>query len=94
MSLSSLEKELLTALLLHGDRIYGLELLSRINAARQAQGMGQVGVGSLYPALKRLEEAGLIEGEWGEQVTESDSSRRRYYRITGEGANTRGNPYI
>lgn len=84
MNLSAIEKELLAALQ-HGDRLYGLELLSRINAARQAQGMRQVWVDSLYPALKRLEEAELIQGEWGEQVTESDPSRRRYYRITGEG---------
>ena len=38
--------------------------------------------GTLYPALHRLEEAGLIESEWGR----SDRNRRaRFYNLTGEG---------
>ena len=38
--------------------------------------------GSLYPALGRLEEQGLIEAEWG--VTDNNR-RARYYRITSAG---------
>jgi PadR family transcriptional regulator, regulatory protein PadR len=42
----------------------------------------QVGQGSLYPALHKLEQQGWIEAEWGE----SDNNRRaKYYRITREG---------
>jgi len=38
--------------------------------------------GSLYPALQRLERAGLIASEWGI----SDNNRRaRYYRLTRAG---------
>src|SRR5215510_15491233 len=38
--------------------------------------------GSLYPALQRLERAGLIASEWGV----SDNNRRaRYYTITRAG---------
>jgi transcriptional regulator len=38
--------------------------------------------GSLYPALQRLERAGLITSEWGA----SDNNRRaRYYRLTPAG---------
>lgn len=38
--------------------------------------------GSLYPALYRLEHAGLIEAEWGI----SDNNRRaRFYRLTRSG---------
>jgi len=38
--------------------------------------------GSLYPALYRLEEQGLIDAEWGE----SDNGRRaKYYTITPDG---------
>jgi transcriptional regulator len=38
--------------------------------------------GSLYPALQRLERAGLITSEWGI----SDNNRRaRYYRLTRTG---------
>ena len=39
-------------------------------------------LGSLYPALQRLEKDGLIDAEW----KPSDNNRRaRYYRITPAG---------
>ena len=39
----------------------------------------QVGEGSLYPALQRLQVRGLVTAEW----RESDTGRRaRYYRLT------------
>jgi len=42
----------------------------------------QVQQGSLYPALHRLEEQGLIQSEWGE----SEKNRRaRYYSLTRSG---------
>jgi PadR family transcriptional regulator PadR len=42
----------------------------------------QVEQGSLYPALYRLEEAGLIRSEWGL----SDNNRKaRYYSLTAAG---------
>jgi len=42
----------------------------------------QVGEGSLYPALQRLQVKGYVTAEWGE----SDSGRRaRYYRLTRQG---------
>ena len=42
----------------------------------------QVGQGSLYPALHKLEHQGWIEAEWGE----SENNRRaKYYRLTREG---------
>jgi PadR family transcriptional regulator, regulatory protein PadR len=42
----------------------------------------QVNQGALYPALHRLEDAGLIRGEWGI----SDNKRRaRFYTVTAAG---------
>jgi PadR family transcriptional regulator PadR len=42
----------------------------------------QVGQGSLYPALHKLEQQGWIEAEWGD----SDNNRRaKYYSLTREG---------
>jgi transcriptional regulator len=38
--------------------------------------------GSLYPALQRLERAGLIASEWG---TSDNNRRARYYRLTRSG---------
>ena len=38
--------------------------------------------GSLYPALQRLERAGLITSEWG---TSDNNRRARFYRLTRGG---------
>ena len=42
----------------------------------------QVGQGSIYPALVRLEQRGWIDTEW--RVTEN-SRRAKYYRLTAAG---------
>jgi PadR family transcriptional regulator, regulatory protein PadR len=42
----------------------------------------QLGQGTLYPALYRLERQGLIESEW--RVT-ANSRRARYYSLTRQG---------
>lgn len=48
----------------------------------QVSGVFRVKLGSLYPALQRLEDAGLIEAEW----QQSENNRRaRYYRLTRSG---------
>jgi len=41
-----------------------------------------VGQGSLYPALYRLEDRGLIEAEWG---TSPEGRRAKFYRLTSKG---------
>ena len=47
-----------------------------------SRGVFQVNGGSLFPALRRLERDGLIQGEW--RVTENNR-RARYYRLTPSG---------
>ena len=42
----------------------------------------QVNQGSLYPALYRLEDQGLIEAEWG---VSPEGRRAKFYRLTAEG---------
>ena len=43
----------------------------------------QIGQGSLYPSLHRLEHEGWIEAEWGS----SDNNRRaKFYRLTRAGS--------
>jgi transcriptional regulator len=62
----------LTAMPLHG-----LGIARRI--AQMTQGSFDVKPGSLFPALYRLEERGLVTPEWGE----SDTRRRaKFYRLT------------
>ena len=80
-----------------GDALQGtLDLLILKTLEREpmhgwgiAQRIGQlsaqaltVGQGSLYPALRRLEEKGWVEADW--QVTEN-GRRARYYGLTRAG---------
>ncbi len=52
-----------------------------------SEGALEVNQGSLYPALQRLEQRGLIGSEWGA----SDNNRRaRYYRLTPRGRKALG----
>ena len=60
--------------------MHGLGLARRIDEV--TEGAFQVKPGSLFPALKRMEQKGWIEGNWGE----SENNRRaRYYRLTAVG---------
>ena len=47
-----------------------------------SRGVFLVNAGSLFPALRRLERDGLIEGEW--QVTENNR-RAKVYKLTASG---------
>ena len=47
-----------------------------------SKGVFQVNAGSLFPALRRLERDGLIEGDW--QTTENNR-RAKYYKLTAQG---------
>jgi transcriptional regulator len=60
---------------MHG---FGLSVLLR----EMSKGVFQVEMGSLYPALCRLEAQGWIKGAWGI----SDANRKaRYYSLTAAG---------
>ena len=74
MILSSLDR---------GDA-HGLEILRRL----EESGCGALKLkeGSLYPALYRLENAGLIEAEWEEETKGRRGARRRIYHLTRSGA--------
>ena len=49
---------------------------------RTSQDLLLVDHGSLYPALQRMERAGLIASEWG---TSDNNRRARFYRLTRTG---------
>ena len=60
--------------------MYGYQIIKELE--RRSQGYFRFKEGTLYPALHRLERAGLILGKW--QVLPS-GRQRRYYYITGKG---------
>ena len=48
-------------------------------------GRMRLGPGTLYGAIKRLKEGGVIEESGQRPDPEADDERRRYYRLTGFG---------
>jgi transcriptional regulator len=52
-----------------------------------SKGLLDVNQGSLYPALQRLEQRGLIDNQW--LVTENNR-RAKYYRLTASGRRALG----
>lgn len=62
---------------------HGFELLRRLENA--GSGALRLKEGSLYPALYRMEEAGLIKSAWEKTPAGERGPRRRVYRLTGKG---------
>jgi PadR family transcriptional regulator, regulatory protein PadR len=60
-----------------GGRRYGFEIMESTGLAS----------GTVYPALRRLELAGMIESRWEEEKQAAAAQRppRRYYRLTRNG---------
>jgi DNA-binding PadR family transcriptional regulator len=60
--------------------VYGYEITKKIKDYTNAA--YEMGEGTLYPALKRLEEKNLLISYWGDT---DKGGRRKYYKITNEG---------
>jgi transcriptional regulator len=71
---------LLILSLLSRKAMYGYELAATVH--RDTDGTFQWREGSLYPSLHKLEQGGLITGQWEEKET---GRKRRYYHITKKG---------
>jgi transcriptional regulator len=72
--------ELLVLKTLDAGPRHGYGIGQRIEQA--SGGVFRVTLGSLYPALQRLERDGLIDAEW---KASENNRRARYYRITAAG---------
>lgn len=70
---------ILLSLLAEKD-MYGYEIAEKVHAL--SEGYLSYKEGTLYPALKKLELAGLVASYWQDS---SDGPRRKYYRITAVG---------
>jgi PadR family transcriptional regulator PadR len=72
--------DLLILKALAAGTLHGLAISQRIEQI--TNGTLQMGPGSLFPALHRMEEAGWLSSVWGE----SENNRKaKYYRLTREG---------
>ena len=65
---------------LSNEALHGYRMASRIR--QLSDEVLRIEEGSLYPALYRLEQKGLIQSEWGM----TDTNRRaKFYRLTSKG---------
>ncbi|TLZ50658.1 MAG: PadR family transcriptional regulator [Methanobacteriota archaeon] len=69
--------------LLAGERKYGFQLIKELREL--SDGFFDVKEGTLYPALRRLEERGFVRSEWVEREV---GVPRKYYTITERGRST------
>ena len=75
-------QSLILSALRQGDA-HGFEILKRLEQA--GSGALQLKEGSLYPALYKMESAGLVKGAWESGDTPRRGPRRRVYRLTAKG---------
>ncbi|QYR22325.1 PadR family transcriptional regulator [Paenibacillus sp. sptzw28] len=59
---------------------YGYEIVK--NLKQRSNNFYDMSEGTLYPALRRLENKDFVTSYWGES---NDGGRRKYYRITEDG---------
>jgi transcriptional regulator len=69
--------DLLLLVLLEDGPRYGYEIVKELRV--RTGDILRIKEGSLYPALHRLEAAGLLESSWQPR---DDGAARRYYRLT------------
>ena len=69
-----------------GEDAYGFGIARRISGSTATTGL--VGHGTLYKALARLVDRGLLQARWEDSSPDESLTRprRRLYAITGEGA--------
>ena len=66
--------------LIEQQPMYGYQIIKELE--KRSQGYFKFKEGTLYPALHRLEKAGLLLGKW---QTLDNGRPRRYYHITEKG---------
>ena len=72
--------ESLLLCLVNYQPMYGYQIIKELR--KRSDGYFQFKEGTLYPALHRLEKAGLIQGKWQRLPS---GQERRYYYITQRG---------
>jgi len=68
---------------LSDENRHGLGIVDEVE--RRTAGEVQLGPGTLYNAIKKMADEGLIEESDDRPDPEDDDPRRRYYRITEDG---------
>ena len=62
---------------------YGFQILHELR--ERSNGFFDLKEGTLYPALRRLEERGFVQSHWKEPAAGEGGMPRKYYRLTDRG---------
>ena len=65
------------------DEKYGFQILHELR--EKSNGFFDLKEGTLYPALRRLEERGFVVSHWKEPAAGEGGMPRKYYRLTDRG---------
>ncbi len=79
--LGDIEQLVLLALLRLGPNAYGVPIAEEI----AGQAGRDIGIGTIYKALTRLEAKGLVAARLGDPTPERGGRRKRFYELTGAG---------
>ena len=79
--LTEFELIVLLAVMRLGEEAYGVPVSREI----EQQSGREVALGSVYAALDRLEDKGLVESEVGEPTPQRGGRAKRYFRVTRKG---------
>lgn len=79
--LGEFELMVLLAVIRLGDNAYGVPISGEI----ENRGGRDVAVSSVYAALERLEEKGLVSSFYGEPTLERGGRAKRFFQITSNG---------
>ena len=80
-TLSNFELMVMLAIIRIGDDAYGVSIANEIEETTGSE----VLLGSIYDALSRLEEKGLISSALGEATPERGGRAKRHFRTTSKG---------
>jgi PadR family transcriptional regulator, regulatory protein PadR len=79
--LGEFELMILLTIIHMGEGAYGVPISREIEKRRKRE----VSVGSVYAALERLEEKGLVASDLGDPTPERGGKAKRFFRVTQEG---------
>ena len=79
--LGNFELLVLLALLRLGDEAYGVPISEAIEESTGRE----VALGSVYAALERLEQKGLVASRWGDPTPERGGRAKRHFRVSARG---------
>ena len=79
-SLTNSELLVMSAVLRLGNKAYGVPIVQELDRNRH-----RMSVATVYVALGRLEERGLVTSTMGEATPERGGRAKRYFRVTAKG---------